>query len=454
VANFLDQTVSRIDPRTNRVTARIAVGTPMAITAGATGPWVSTDGTTPHGAFPASSCGGLEAAGRTPDVLIASDFPLQGINNATGRAMADAIRLVLRQHDFRAGRFNVGYRPCDEATAQTGNFDQRRCSANANAYANVKSLVALIGPWSSYCAAVQLRTLNQAPGGPVPVISSTTSDAALTRPAADAEVEEPGVFYPTGVRNFMRVATNDDQDGLALAVLAKKKLGLRSVYIVQEGSGSWKDMWQADVTLPFTRAANRLGLTIAGMSTYDPLAKSYAGVARAVARSGADGVVIAGWSEQGGDRLAAALSARLGSRVALMSGFGFDPPDPKTPAGMYVATIDVPRSALPMTPAGARFARDSGARNVPLDYVLETAQAAKLVLAAIAHSDGTRASVLGRLRASRVKNDILGSFGFDRNGDIDPQTVPILREAGRIGPHDAIKGAVFDRFVEVPAGLS
>ena len=43
--------------------------------------------------------------------------------------------------------------------------------------------------------------------------------------------------------------------------------------MVQEGSGSWKDMWQADVTLPFTRAANRLGLTIAGMSTYDPLAK-------------------------------------------------------------------------------------------------------------------------------------------------------------------------------------
>ena len=49
--------------------------------------------------------------------------------------MADAIRFVLQQHDFRAGAFTVGYRSCDDSTAQTGDYENRRCAANANAYA-------------------------------------------------------------------------------------------------------------------------------------------------------------------------------------------------------------------------------------------------------------------------------------------------------------------------------
>ena len=49
------------------------------------------------------------------------------------------------------------------------------------------------------------------------------------------------------------------------------------------------------------------------------------------------------------------------------------------------------------------------------------------MLAAIAGSDGTRASVLARLRASTVRDGILGSFRFDRNGDMTPAGVAILR---------------------------
>ena len=40
-------------------------------------------------------------------------------------AMADAIELVLKQHGFRAGRYTVGYRSCDDSTAQSGTFDLR-----------------------------------------------------------------------------------------------------------------------------------------------------------------------------------------------------------------------------------------------------------------------------------------------------------------------------------------
>ena len=59
--------------------------------------------------------------------------------------------------------------------------------------------------------------------------------------------------------------------------------------------------------------------------------------------------------------------------------------------------------------------------------MLEAAQAAELVLRAIAGSDGTRASVLARLRKSNVRGGILGDFRFDRNGDMTPGWVSILR---------------------------
>ena len=78
-ANFLQGTVSRIDPRTNTVTwtAPIA-GTPQGIAADDNLVWASAAGGSRTGALPASACSKVESGGRTPDVLIASDLPLQG----------------------------------------------------------------------------------------------------------------------------------------------------------------------------------------------------------------------------------------------------------------------------------------------------------------------------------------------------------------------------------------
>ena len=76
-------------------------------------------------------------------------------------------------------------------------------------------------------------------------------------------------------------------------------------------------------------------------------------------------------------------------------------------------------------------------------------------LAAIAHSDGTRASVLGRAaRQSRQERHPrqlrLRPQRRHRSAD-RPRSCARPARSGRT---TAIKGAVFDRFVEVPAGLS
>ena len=53
-------------------------------------------------------------------------------------------------------------------------------------------------------------------------------------------------------------------------------------------------------------------------------------------------------------------------------------------------------------------------------YAVYQAQAAQIMFGAIARSDGTRASVVKEMFKTKVKNGIMGTFGFDKNGDIVP----------------------------------
>jgi ABC-type branched-subunit amino acid transport system substrate-binding protein/DNA-binding beta-propeller fold protein YncE len=457
-ANYVDGRVTRVDPETAKVTARARIGAAQALAADAGSAWVSTAGATAAGTLPEDVCGPLESGGRTPDVLIASDLPLQGGMGADSRALADAIRLVLSRHDFKAGRFTVGYRSCDDSTRQTGSGENRRCAANANSYASAHKLVAMIGPWSSYCAEVEIPILNRAKGGPLAMISSTNTSTGLTRPDSTPEGNrnEPDVYYPTGERNYMRVIGTEDLNGGALAILAKQR-GQHRVYVLDDGSDFWKGL----LSVPFRRAAKRLGVPVVGASSYDPDAKDFSDMADRIAEARPDAVVLGGDPFVSADRVVKSLRDRLGHRPTIMGGFFFSfVPDVlrrlgRDAHGIYFATSDLPRGVLPLGAEGRRFARELGAANRP--FTLETGQATEVVLDAIARSDGTRASVLRELRATRVKDGILGSFGFDANGDITSTSVPVLRITGATPPGAGLpenfQGSVVDRVVKVPPSL-
>jgi ABC-type branched-subunit amino acid transport system substrate-binding protein/DNA-binding beta-propeller fold protein YncE/predicted Ser/Thr protein kinase len=456
--NYIDGRVSRVDPDTNSVTARTSTGTPQALAAGAGAAWVSVAGGTTRSALTIPACGDVASGGGKPDVLIASDLPLQGSESAGPRAIANAIRFVLERHRFRAGEHTVGYQSCDVSTAQTGGFEFRKCAANATAYGQAERLVAVIGTYSSFCAEVEIPIVNRAPGGPVAMISPANTGSNLTRGGPLALGRgEPGVFYPTGVRNYARVAPREDLQGVAQAMLAKR-LGLRQVFALYP-SPDWKTT-HAD---PFVRAARTLGLVVAGSRPFDSEAKSYDALADRIARSGAQGVLLTGGLQDGGDRVLKALRTRLGTRIKIMVTDIFAPLPfvleraGRAARGLYMSTTDAPPVERELTPAGRRFARDFGAYGTPEPYVLRAAQAAEVLLRAIARSDGTRASVLRELQATRVEDGILGSFHFDR-GDITPARIAILRVTGKTPPRtglpDLFQGAVLDRVVTVPASLA
>jgi branched-chain amino acid transport system substrate-binding protein len=347
------------------------------------------------------------------------------------------------------------------STPQSGTFEFRKCAANASAFAHAEKLVAVIGPWSSYCGQVGIPIMNRGPGGPLALVSPVATDPGLTRGGRLADPRgEPDVYYPTGVRNLTRVMAREDLQGVANAVLARE-LGLKRVFVLHNQAERW---WRIEFANPFLRTARRLGIRIAGSEGFSPSPESKDALAERVARSGAEGVFIAGAGWEGGPEVLKALRARLGSRIKIMTSDPFIPipmlleTAGSAARGLYVSATDVPPEAPGESPAGRRFARDYGVLQAPVFGVLPAAQATDLVLDAIARSDGTRASVLEELRGARVRNGILGDFRIDRHGDITPARIAIFRVPARTPPGAAVfetfQGTVPDRVISVPASLS
>jgi ABC-type branched-subunit amino acid transport system substrate-binding protein len=199
--------------------------------------------------------------------------------------------------------------------------------------------------------------------------------------------------------------------------------------VLRDGSPSF----QREIVDPFVRTARRRGVGIAGSSRFNPdSVKGYDALARRVKRSRPDGVLYASGPFPPAIELLKAVRKRLGPRVPVMVSGEFDSHGTRDlfaaagPAvrGVYVPTLGLPRSAVPMTAAARHAARTIDATQ---SGVLEAAQATEIVLDAIAHSDGTRASVLAELRGADVTDGILGTFRFDDNGDMTPGWVAILR---------------------------
>ena len=466
--NGLRGTVSRIDPRTNRVTATVAIGnTPRQIAVGAGGVWVTVAGSTGEplpaaktgsaGALPASTCGRL-FYGREgqPERLIVSDMPLRGGSDVPTLQMSEAIAYVLRQRDFLAGDFTVGYQACDDSTAQTGIFDPEKCAANAKLFTSTPQVIGEVGPFNSGCAAVQIPVANQSRGGPLAMISPTNSDVGLTRATPITRKGMLDRLYPSGRRNYVRVYPSEDVQAAAGAILARDLGAVRLAVLSDGGYGETQ-------AFHFARTARRLGLEVVLSRRWRPAADGYADLAAAVAEARPDAVLVSGLLDNNGGRVVRDLRARLPARVELLGNDGLLPISRLFAAagsaarGMHLSVGGLQVEQLPREGKHfvSQFAATQGGRPVRPEAVY-AAQAAEVLLDAIAASDGTRADVTASLRSRRVRRGLIGSFAFDSRGDATSTPITIIRarRGGGASTVTSIEGADVERIIDVPTSLS
>jgi branched-chain amino acid transport system substrate-binding protein len=368
-----------------------------------------------------------------PDLLLVNVGWLQGTAKDHGVQNAQSVKLILGQRGWRAGDHAIGLQVCDETSARTGLPDARKCARLAGAVARNRSVVGVIGPVSSACALAMVAPLNRAQGGSVPIISMSNTYLGLTRGGPGVASGDPARHYPSGRRNYLRVAPADDTQGVATAVYAER-LGVRRPFALHDGSAYGSGLASA-----FLTAAERLGMDAGQSLEWNPKARGYAQLAARLRGAGADAVFLGGTVDNNGAKLIRDMRDGLGSRAAILGGDGFNQPATivegagSRAEGVVVAIAVVPNRMLP--PAGRRFAaefeRRFGAR--PCCYAVHTGEAAQLLLDAVAGSDGSRTDVLDRLFRSRVRDGLLGSFAFDRYGDTSLSTQALYRiERGKL----------------------
>jgi branched-chain amino acid transport system substrate-binding protein len=377
-------------------------------------------------ALPAASCTALKYGGTgKPEFVIASDLPLQGAGRAQTLQMTKAIEFIFEQNNWKAGEHTIGYQSCDDSTAQAGGWESAKCSSNARAYANNKTLIGVIGTFNSGCAKLEIPVLNRATDGPVAMVSPANTYPGLTQGGPGTVSGEPDNYYPTGKRNYSRVVWTDAFQAAADAQFAKK-LGLKNIFVLND-----KQTYGLGVANLFKRSAGKLGIKIAGSQAWDAKATSYESIASKIKSSGADGVFLGGIVCNNGGKLVKDLRQGIGPDVKILTPDGFTPFSAvhqgagQNAVGVYVSHPGIPVEKL--SGAGKKFATDFGAQiGGEVDpYSSYAAQAAQVLIEAIKTSDGTRPSVAENLFKTKVTNGILGDFKLDKNGDTTLGTVTI-----------------------------
>jgi branched-chain amino acid transport system substrate-binding protein len=384
--------------------------------------------------LPSSSCGKLQYGGSgSPQFIMASDLPLQGANRALTTQMDKAIAYLLGQQGWKAGKYTVGFQACDDSTAQKGSWDSSKCTQNANAYAQNAAVVGVIGTFNSGCAKLEIPIANRAPKGPLAMVSPSNTYPGLTVAYAGSAPGEPGVYYPTGKRNYARVVWTDQFQGAADAIFAKNKMHLKSVYILTD-----KETYGAGIAQLFKVAAQKLGIKVLGTQGWDPNATSYESLANAVKSSKAQGVFLAGIVCLNGGKVIKDLRSVLGAKFPMLLPDGFTPfsatgqTSGNQANGAYISYPGIPVASL--KGAGRTFVTGFTKVNggkPPDPYTAYAAQAAQVVLGAIAKSNGSRADVASKLFNLNVTNGILGNFSINKNGDTTLGTVSFGQMSGQ-----------------------
>ncbi|MBC7460349.1 MAG: branched-chain amino acid ABC transporter substrate-binding protein [Thermoleophilia bacterium] len=365
-----------------------------------------------------AGCGAASggAGGRgTPltEVVIASDLPLTGSSRAQTESMVQAIEMLLKERNGKAGGVKVTYRSLDDATAQAGKWDEAKCAENVQGLAKDAKVVVLIGPMNSGCAQIQIRTANTAG---LAMVSPSATAVGLTK--AGGEPGEPDKYYPNGTRNFLRVALADDTQAKAGASWAQS-LGVKRVFVLHD-----KETYGKGLADQFEGAAENLGIDVVGVEGIDPQASNYRALVPKITGAKADMVYFGGITQNNAGQVLKDLRS-ASKDIKFMGPDGifedaFVQAAGDSGAGAMATFGGIPPEKL--TGKGKAFiANFTKAHGKPSAYTAYAYDSAGLALAAIercaAGTGVTRKCVLDELFATKDFEGALGTFSMTKTGD-------------------------------------
>jgi branched-chain amino acid transport system substrate-binding protein len=376
-----------------------------------------------------------------------SSLPLQGASRPQTTAMVEGIKLAVREHDGRAGPYEINYTSLDDSTAQAGTWTPEATSANARKAAQDDNAIAYIGEFNSGASAISIPILNEVP---LAQVSPANTAVGLTTDGPGADKGEPEKYYPTGERHYLRIVPKDTIQGAALATIMSED-GCENVAILHD-----KEVYGAGLARNIENSAVELGLNVVTNEGIDPRAANYRAQAASLRSDGADCFVFSGITANGAVQLykdvAAALpEARLyGPDGVAESGFA-DPAEGGIPAsvGERVKVTVATLAPDEYPPEGREFFRDFertyGEEN-PDPYAIYGYEAMDLILDTcekLGERCSDRQAMIDGLFDTQGRKSVLGTYDIDENGDTTLTDYGVYRiEGGEL---------VFDQTVQARA---
>ncbi|HEY3846533.1 MAG TPA: branched-chain amino acid ABC transporter substrate-binding protein [Acetobacteraceae bacterium] len=308
----------------------------------------------------------------------------------------------------------------DDGTATSGQYDPAQAATNARKMVSDKDVVAAIGPQMSGAGKAMAPILSQ---GDLATITPSSTNPDITSPKFAEQ------YRPAGKPIYFRTVTTDAYQGPNMANFMAEKLGVKTVYILDD-SGAY-GVGLADA---FQAQADKKGMKVLGRDRLDPKAADYSSVLTKIKSLNPQALYYGGvgqagikLAKQAADIIPTAIKAG-GDGVygaSFLTGAGFPAAD-----GWY-ATIASPH--LTGDTKAAEFIKAYSGRFgvAPEDYSITAYDAALVIIdsvkrVAASGKPVTRSAVRDAIQTAKVPT-IQGTVSFDANGDLADRTVSVFQ---------------------------
>ncbi|MGO9750453.1 MAG: branched-chain amino acid ABC transporter substrate-binding protein [Solirubrobacteraceae bacterium] len=371
------------------------------------------------GSSSSSSSSSGASGGKTIDIY--SSLPLQGSSSAQTIPAVNGIKLALSLNHGKAGAFTVNYQSLDDSTAAAGSWDPTQTAANARKVATDPKAVYYIGEFNSGASEVSIPILNQAG---IPQVSPANTYVGLTTSSPGVSAPgEPQKYYPTGKRTYLRIVPIDTIQGAA-DLEALKSAGCTRVAVAND-----KEAYGSGLATVLVKTAPDYGITIVSNTGIDPKAPNYRSYASTIKSQGANCFEFAGITANGGVQITKDVNAALPNATILgpdgmCTSSWTNAADGGVPASIdpkllcTVATLNL--SAYPGGKTFLAAYKKAYGVSDPDPYAIYGYEAMSLGLGTIAGlgaNGDNRADVLAALFATKARHSVLGTYGFNANGD-------------------------------------
>ena len=408
-------------------------------------------------ALAVAACGGSGGGARAASastypavkvVDVYSSLPLRGPAAAETIPLEKGIELALWQVGNRAGPFTVQYYSLDDSTGPDG-WDPSQTAANARRAAADPNSVFYIGEFDDEASEVSMPILKAAG---IPEVSPVNTYVGLTANPSGTKSPPADSGSQTGARTYLRIVPTDAVQAAA-DLLAMQDAGCTRAAVADDGEPYGTGLAQ------LVEAQRRnFAVEVTGVTALDPGARTFRQSILAIKAGRPDCVMLAGVASPAAVRVTTGLHAALpGARIfapdAMCTSAWTNPLD-----GGVSRSIDPLIECTQLTlrpsayPGGKVFIAAYKARygvSDPSPYAILGYEAMSLGLSTIASlgaNGDSKSAVLSALFSTTNRHSVLGTYGFNRDGDTTLRSFGLYRVGSNGNP-------TFVRAITPPRGL-